>query len=187
MKRVKCPKCDNYIVFDETKYSHGQALVFKCLQCKKEFAIRIGASVINDIHEEKKINEHQFDRELGSVVVVENMFAFKQIFPLKMGDNQFGRYLKGTKINQPIMTSDPSVDNLHCIINVKEKKNGDILFTLRDAPSNTGTFCMNALLKPNERRIIQDGDIINIGATTMIFHAPEKSNLNDIANNLYND
>ena len=24
MKRVRCPKCDNYIQFDETKYEEGQ-------------------------------------------------------------------------------------------------------------------------------------------------------------------
>lgn len=27
MKRVLCPKCDNYITFDETKYTEGQSLV----------------------------------------------------------------------------------------------------------------------------------------------------------------
>ena len=26
MKRVLCPKCDNYITFDETKYTEGQSL-----------------------------------------------------------------------------------------------------------------------------------------------------------------
>ena len=30
MKRVRCPKCDNYIVFDETRYQPGQQLVFVC-------------------------------------------------------------------------------------------------------------------------------------------------------------
>ena len=25
MKRVLCPKCDNYITFDETKYTEGQS------------------------------------------------------------------------------------------------------------------------------------------------------------------
>ena len=35
MKRVRCPKCDNYIQFDETKYQEGQSLVFVCDQCKK--------------------------------------------------------------------------------------------------------------------------------------------------------
>ena len=35
MKRILCPKCDNYITFDETKYSEGQSLVFICENCKK--------------------------------------------------------------------------------------------------------------------------------------------------------
>ena len=35
MKRVLCPKCDNYITFDETKYTEGQSLVFVCDHCKK--------------------------------------------------------------------------------------------------------------------------------------------------------
>lgn len=34
MKRVRCPKCDNYIQFDETKYEAGQSLVFICDNCK---------------------------------------------------------------------------------------------------------------------------------------------------------
>lgn len=27
MKRILCPKCENYLSFDETKYSEGQSLV----------------------------------------------------------------------------------------------------------------------------------------------------------------
>ena len=42
MKRILCPKCDNYITFDETKYTEGQSLVFICEHCKKQFSIRIG-------------------------------------------------------------------------------------------------------------------------------------------------
>ena len=76
MKRVKCPKCDNYLVFDESIYKEGQALVFKCSNCKKEFGIRIGLSKMNEIHEERILNEHEFDCSYGSVVVVENRFAY---------------------------------------------------------------------------------------------------------------
>ena len=46
MKRVLCPKCDNYITFDETKYTEGQSLVFVCDHCKIHFSIRIGKSKI---------------------------------------------------------------------------------------------------------------------------------------------
>ena len=46
MKRVRCPKCDEYIIFDETKYQDGQQLVFECAQCGKQFGIRMGVSKI---------------------------------------------------------------------------------------------------------------------------------------------
>ena len=173
MKRVKCPKCDNYIVFDESKYQQGQALVFKCSYCKKEFGVKIGTKKLKEIHEEKIIDDHKYDNQYGSVIVVENKFAFKQIIPLELGDNVFGRYLKGTDINKPIITSDPSVDTFHCIIHVKKDKLNKIIYTIQDAPSNTGTFCMNSILKNNEKRVINDGTIINIGATTMILRAAE--------------
>jgi transposase-like protein len=40
MKRVRCPRCDQYTFFDETKYESGQSLVFQCPQCGKEFGRR---------------------------------------------------------------------------------------------------------------------------------------------------
>jgi DNA-directed RNA polymerase subunit M/transcription elongation factor TFIIS len=102
MKRVRCPKCDNYIVFDETKYSEGQSLVFVCQHCKKEFGIRIGKSKLTDKHEEKNLDENAYNENYGSIVVIENQFAFKQVIPLDFGENEIGRYLKGTNIKDKI-------------------------------------------------------------------------------------
>ena len=53
MKRVRCPKCDNYIIFDETRYEAGQSLVFKCDQCGKEFGIRMGVSKLRQTQKEE--------------------------------------------------------------------------------------------------------------------------------------
>ena len=63
---------------------------------------------------------------------------------------------------------DPSIDTTHCIITAEKEKDGRTLFLLQDAPSNTGTFLQNQLLQPREQAIIKEGDIINIGAATMI-------------------
>ena len=46
MKRVLCPKCENYLYFDETKYEEGQSLVFVCEHCGKQFSIRLGKSKV---------------------------------------------------------------------------------------------------------------------------------------------
>ena len=174
MKRVRCPKCDNHIVFDETKYTEGQSLVFVCQHCKKEFGIRIGKSKLSDKHEEKTLDENAYKESYGSIVVVENLFAFKQVIPLDYGDNEFGRYLKGTNINKPIETRDPSVDTFHCAITVKRDKKGKIQYILRDAPSDTGTFYMNEILRDTDRINMEDGAIITIGATTLILRKAEE-------------
>jgi pSer/pThr/pTyr-binding forkhead associated (FHA) protein len=88
-----------------------------------------------------------------------------------MGDNVFGRYVKGTSINQPIETTDPSIDTKHCIIRVQRNKKNELQYILRDAPSNTGTFFMNEILKDQDRIRLENGSIITIGATSLILHA----------------
>ncbi len=168
MKRVKCPKCDNYIVFDETQYADQQTIVFVCHHCKKEFGIRIGKNRLQGIHEERQLNEDAYSQQYGAIVVVENAFAYKQVIPLDLGDNEFGRYVQGTNINKPIDTRDPSIDTYHCTITVKRKKDGTLQYVLRDAPSDTGTFYMNEILRDNDRIVLEEGAIITIGATTLI-------------------
>lgn len=171
MKRVRCPKCDNYITFDETQYASGQQLVFVCPQCQKQFGIRIGVSKLRDKHEERHLDEQENAQDYGSIVVVENVFHYKQVIALRMGDNVIGRYVKGTDINTPIETADPSVDTKHCIIRVQRNKRGELQYILRDAPSNTGTFYMNDILRDQDRVRLSEGDIITIGATTLILRA----------------
>ena len=173
MKRVRCPKCDNYITFDETQYADGQSLVFQCSECGKQFGIRIGVSKLKDTQkvENSAPATTADDSQFGSIVVIENVFHYKQVIPLQLGDNVIGRYQKGNPINTPIETVDPSVDLTHCIINVSYDKHGRLRYTLRDTNSNTGTFVDNVELSPRERRIIEDGTLFTIGATSILLHA----------------
>ena len=168
MKRVRCPKCDNYITFDEKQYEDGQQLVFVCPECNRQFGIRIGTNKVKETRKNENLDEQEHCQELGSIVVVENVFHFKQIIPLEMGDNVFGRYVKGSIINKPIETVDPSIDTKHCIIRVQRSKKGELQYILRDAPSNTGTFYMNEILRDQDRIYLEDAAIITIGATTLI-------------------
>lgn len=168
MKRVRCPKCDNYITFDEKQYVEDQQLVFVCPQCSRQFGIRIGTNKVKETRKNENLDEQKHAQELGSIIVVENVFHYKQVIPLEMGDNVFGRYVKGSNINKPIETVDPSIDTRHCIIRVQHSKKGELQYILRDAPSNTGTFYMNEILKDQDRIYLEDASIITIGATTLI-------------------
>lgn len=176
MKRVRCPKCDNYIQFDETKYEIGQSLVFICDNCHKQFSIRIGKAKLNAANQRQEVaDESTGMQECGNVVVIENTFAYKQVLPLHEGDNVIGRRSKGMDIDVPIETNDPSMDRRHCIINVKRNKQGKLIYTLRDNDSITGTFLMNELLGAKERARIEDGAIFTLGATTLILRCVEEN------------
>ena len=169
MKRVRCPKCDNYIQFDETKYEPGQSLVFICDNCKKQFSIRLGKAKLNAANQRQEVvDENEGKEGFGNIVVIENVFAYKQVLPLHEGDNLIGRRSKGTDIDVPIESNDPSMDRRHCFINVKRNKQGKLVYTLRDNDSITGTFLLNDLLSPKDRLIIEEGAIITLGATTIM-------------------
>lgn len=168
MKRIRCPKCENYLSFDETKYTEGQSLVFVCEHCKKQFSIRLGKTKMKAPRKEERLDESEFAQECGSITVIENVFSFKQVLPLHLGDNLVGRRQPGNPIDVPIETSDPSMDRNHCIVNVRRNRQGDLVYTLRDNDSLTGTFLMNELLEGKDRRRIVEGDIFTLGATTLI-------------------
>ena len=201
MKRVRCPKCDNYITFDETKYPTGQSLVFKCNECGKEFGIRIGVSKLRSTQKEESkeldaltsslrphpssLRPHPSSlipqpsslspqpSSLGYLIVIENVFHYKQVLPLHMGDNVIGRYQKGNPANCTFETVDPSVDLNHCTVNVSHDKRGGLRYTLIDNNSNTGTFVGDVELQPRERRIIEDGTLFTLGATSIILRTSD--------------
>lgn len=179
MKRVRCPKCDHFITFDETQYPDGQTLVFTCPDCDKQFGIRLGKSKLFDKGQKTAHSDKQQMAEdgrqaadgapyCGNLVVIENVFHYKQVIPLRMGDNVIGRYQKSNPINCPIETVDPSMDMTHCVITVCRDKKGNLRHILRDGPSNTGTFVDNNILQTGERRYIEDGTLFTIGATSVI-------------------
>ena len=87
---------------------------------------------------------------------------------MKEGDNVIGRRNKGTEVDVSIETADPSMDRRHCVINVRRNKQGQLIYTLRDNQSVTGTFLMNEILGDKDRVRIEEGAVITLGATTLI-------------------
>ena len=168
MKRVRCPRCDKYITFDESRYHTGDSLMFECDNCHKQFSIRIGVSRLSATQRDADRARQTEDEGFGSIEVVENVFGFRQSFALHEGDNVIGRYNKGDSVDIPIMTSDRSMDRRHCVITVRRGQDGSISYTLRDFPSLTGTFLFNRILGDREKALVEDGAIITLGATTII-------------------
>ena len=165
MRRIRCPKCDEPILFDDAQYNPGRLLIFSCPACQKQFRLRL-PDVTGGGKRESKIAP-------GTLIVLENAFQFKQEISLHEGENVIGREVKGTHANAAFRTVDPSIDTTHCIISVSIKADGIPCFTLRDAPSNTGTCLQGDLLGSRARVLLHDGDIINIGAATLILRVSD--------------
>lgn len=170
MKRVFCPKCDNQLSFDETKYPDGKVLAFVCPGCGAQFKIKLGRKVVKTTTgEEKEVKEPDFSA--GYITVIENNFGFRQELPLVEGDNVIGRRNKDTDgVDVPIITSDPSMGRKHCVIRVQRRPDGSFTYTLRDFPSLTGTFLGNTLVGKKEQVRIEEGAVVTLGATTFILH-----------------
>ena len=150
-------------------------MVFQCTECSKQFGIRIGVSKLHNRQKDENPDEQANENGCGSIVVIENCFHYKQVIPLKMGDNVIGRYQKGNRINTPFETVDPSVDLTHCAITVSRNKKGRLQYVLRDLNSNTGTFVDNVELKQGERRNIEDGCLFTLGATSIILRSADSA------------
>lgn len=169
MRRIRCPKCDEAILFDETQYEPCRVLVFECPECHKQFKLRIP-----ERSTQKSTPGADEKRPLGFLIVLENAFQFKQEIPLYEGENIIGRLIKGTQANTPIKTVDPSIDTTHCVISASLSTSGKARFIIRDAPSNTGTFVQNSILTNRDRIVLHQGDIINIGAATILFRTSDE-------------
>lgn len=171
MQKIRCPHCDEPILFDEKHEAwEGHVLIFECPACHKQFRLARGAQLVSA---EQRPGQ---DTDLGAakLLVMENAFHFRQAIPLHMGRNTIGRWVRGTSATSPIKTVDPSMDTLHCILTASRTKKGGTRFELADGPSSTGTFLMNNLLGRGERAALTEGDVITLGATTMIFTLSEE-------------
>lgn len=179
MKRIRCPKCDEPITFDDSLYSPGRVLVFECPDCRKQFKIRIPDKASAKPQSNPETPQDAPEAEptpLGYLVIIENAFHLRQEIPLFEGENRIGRHVRGTKANAAFKTVDPSVDTTHCRITVSVNKQGQPKFVLRDGPSGTGTFLMNEILGDRDRVTIEDGTIITLGASTMILRVGQPEN-----------
>lgn len=165
MKQVTCPKCDKTFSFDESRYDRSCNISFICPMCRKRFVMTLAQI--------EAAKGSELDSSPGFITVLENAFGYRQEFPLHPGDNIIGRASKGTEVDIAIETSDMSMDRRHCIINVKVQGN-TLTHTLRDNPSLTGTFLRQEILGDRDRARLRDGDIVTIGATTLIIHLPEE-------------
>lgn len=168
MKKIFCPKCDEAIVLSdarlaELRRAESEYMAIVCPSCTHQLRIRLKGKSQEPSREADEANIW------GHIVVLENVFGYKQYFALRKGLNHIGRRNKDTQTDIPIITGDPSMDRHHCIIKASLSKKGKPQWSLADHDSRVGTFVGGELLSPKEWYNLSDGDVFTLGATTLIF------------------
>ena len=153
MKKIFCPKCDTAIPLrreriEELQASGEDRLSIICPQCTHQLNLRLR------LPSAKSAKRQEQRTSVGHIIVVENVFGYKQLFPLYVGVNAIGRRNKDTATDIPIITSDPSMDRHHAIIKVTEGRTGKLRFAVADDDSRVGTFLAGELLAPKEWRYL---------------------------------
>lgn len=162
MKKIFCPKCDHSINIIKERINLARSekintLSLVCPSCTQQLRLRLGS---------KSAKSQEY---WGYIIVIENVFGYKQVFPLKKGLNRIGRRNKDTATDIAILTSDPSMDRHHCLIKVALDKYNTPRWVLIDNDSRVGTFVAGKLLENKEQYYLQAGDVFTLGATSIIF------------------
>lgn len=168
---ILCPYCKKRIdyVAMRSHIARDGHIEMPCPGCKRTLGFRLRPK-----EEKNPVNgntsEVQPKREtIARLYVVENVFAYAADFPLYEGLNRVGRYNdKHSALEVPIRTNDPSMDRTHCLIEVSHTAEG-LEVVVMDNDSMTGTFVSARELAPGERYVLQDGDVLTLGATSLIY------------------
>lgn len=168
MRKIFCPKCDEEIALSSAKLKEfreraNERISIICPSCTHQLRIRIKPP------KRSSDSEQRVDQQCGHITIIENVFGYRQLFPLYRGLNHIGRRNKDTKTDIPIITGDPSMDRHHAIIKITPTKSGRLLHAIADDDSRVGTFVSGQLLGAKEWYNLSEGDIITLGATTIIF------------------
>lgn len=176
MKFIVCPFCKARISEDKFPASRKarQRIVMLCPTCKRRLAFTIRTPEEGNENQslERTSEEEKIPTEV-SLEVVENRFAFAARFPLFEGENRVGRYNdKYTNLEVAICSTDPSMDRIHCTIYVESSSSNAYDVYVMDDNSLTGTFVNTREVEQGEKRLLNHGDVITLGATSILFSYP---------------
>ncbi len=169
--KARCPYCRTQIeVIVPSPRVHNAEVNF-CTSCRKPIAVySCRANMLQ--HSDRSVKaiavENPANRNTEPwLEIVENIFTIPQEMPVPVGVSILGRHNKDSTADLRVFTSDPSMSRHH----LKVIRKGDTL-TVQDFESNTGTFVNGKILSRGEMVALRDGDVLTLGALSIIVHLP---------------
>ena len=173
MISIKCPHCHVGLKVDEGKIPLG-ITSFKCPKCKRMIPVSL-------LYQEKQ-NSGDAVRDTDTMVlkplptkagqlsVLANIDTPEQTFAFQEGIYTIGRKSNSSKATMGILTKDKSMSREHIRIEVKKDSKGRYKHYLSDNNSKNHTLYNSNYLENGEVVVLNDGDEIVIGHTTLRFN-----------------
>lgn len=177
MIEVHCPFCERIHTKEQYKEEReGSGMSITCNACYKTFYVyrsKLDLPTDRVKRAASIVLSEELDTTMPHFTIVENIFAYEQKYALpEKGEIVVGRKNKDSNADLQIYTSDPSMDRLHFVLG-KTGRGEKAYYYVRDNESRTGTFVNNALLQKGEKYRLKDGDVLSVGASSIIISLGE--------------
>lgn len=176
--KVSCLNCGNVLMVPDATLRVGNPTL-RCTKCKATFKAKpdTGPKKVKDkapTEEYKLKQEEKYMGEEPGWLVVHDEYTAPQSFPLKEGKQLVGRKSASKPCDVMVETKDMYMSRNHFYVEVIKNKLGAFEYILyNDAPVNP-TFLRQQDVK-NNKHYLQDGDVIQAGATKIIFKTTQKA------------
>lgn len=180
--KIKCPNCG--VVLTVKYFSGIESKTITCPVCKKANVYtnyRKPASASKPLQtddeektvkpEEKTIPAQNPVGGIGRLLQPET----GKVYLLKMGLNIIGRKAHTSSADIQLDTDDKTISRNHCAIEVKKLSNGSYIHYLSNSKNKNATYVNGEELKDGDRIILQGGESIKLGNSTISFIKPKLS------------
>ena len=165
---VHCPNCNSKKTLRITDELRGKKVSFLCKtkDCGEKITVSIPKS--SDLKTERKtvILDTKIGYKNAFVLHVDDAGDVIQSHPLAAGNNIIGRSAQNSMADIAIQTKDKYMSRSHCTISVLSEETGNN-YILKDYQSKNDTFVNGQLLQKSEEIYLQNGDIIQMGKTSL--------------------
>lgn len=171
---MRCPYCEETIEVDTTGVAAEQPTKVLCPHCHKPTLIYAteGEAVAHTDRSVAAVSVERiaFDKSCIYLEVIANQFGATQLIQIPEGEQILGRFNPKSRATLQVVTNDPSMDRNHSVLRLSKKG----ILDVEDNDSMTGTFLNGLEILPGDRRRLADGDVLTLGATSVIVHMPQR-------------
>ncbi len=168
---ISCPQC--HVRLSVTNSKNEAVKRIKCPNCGKQIDIRFKRSVQEDGATQLGGVPTGGETQLGGAVVHPmscHLMLNGKKYDLQIGRNTIGRKAKTSNADVQLETDDLYMSRQHAIINVRRLPNGGITTSITNDQNKNATLVNGMELAKADEIVLNDGDQIKMGETTVTFH-----------------